>query len=301
MKIIGLPHTNVATSSRFKMLQKFLALAGDDYAIEYPNVEADKTPEQDIFSHLKLSSENLYVMYGFYGVCPTISKLIKRKIDFIFIDNGYTKTKHMLFQQDYTKSQHVFSVTVNNTRLNRITQTPCKTPYLQYRPRVRRGGDNIILCVPSPYVARAHGFLVDEWVERAKWNVRKLDKRIIVRKKSDAKTGVPFKELLDHACLTVTSQSLTGLESIAAGVPVITDSFTLSAPVSNPVETEYRNLSELYFPDEIRYNRWMTSLMGNEIQRCELDESAKFRCILRRQKKAFHNYEISDIQSQFAR
>lgn len=242
-------------------------------------------------------------MFGFNGVCDIIKRMMSEKIDFIFIDNGYT-TGRQRIHSDQPKHETTYSVTVNNTRLNYITKTSRCEPFLPYAKR-KIGGELIVICPPSQFVAKAHGIDIGEWVHNARRNLRHLDKPFIIREKQDVQTHGLFSKLLKDAALVVTSQSLTGLESIVAGVPVVSDRFSLSAPVSNTIDTVYRNLEDLQFPGQKKFGKWLNSLRDNEVtipkrKLTQLDYNA-FGRVTKQQQRAFHNYESSDIQSQFAR
>lgn len=256
MKLVGL--TAEIKRSKSRLLHAFLDSCGTDYKLI--NRDVDNKLEDDPFIDFKFKKDELYVIYGFFGVSKLIHRMILDKANFLFIDNGYTSSKHNLFNTIKKKADFTFSFTINNTRLNHITEATVKKPCFSYRGR-KTGGKNIVICIPSKYVANAHGFTVDQWVETAKEKLKHFDRPFVVRTKHDP---TPLKDILHESCLVVASQSLSGLEAIVSGVPVISDDFALSAPVSNSIVNTYSNIDDLFYPNKEQFDRWIMTLMSNE-------------------------------------
>ena len=256
MKLVGLITKKARLKSR--LLHDFLDSCGIDYKLVLR--EAPNRLEDDPFIDFKFKKDDLYVIYGFFGVAKLIRRMILNKVNFIFIDNGYTSSKHNLFNTINKKEDFTFSFTINNTRLNRITKATVKESCFSYRGR-KPEGKNIVICVPSEYVARAHGFTVNQWVETARTKLSRFGRPFVIRTKKDP---TPLKDILHESCLVVASQSLSGLEAIVSGVPVVSDDFTLSAPVSNSIDAPYSNIDDLFYPNKEQFDSWIMSLMSNE-------------------------------------
>jgi hypothetical protein len=260
--LVGLSGYNKSLKKR--LLQSFLRNSGLKYKITEPKIDVDELSKprykrlmlEDAYPDLEPKSDNLYVVYGLHGNTHIVRKLFEQKINCILIDNGYLNSVYL------NPEKVKYSVTLNNTRLNRIVCHEENPSPLRYTQR-KSGGTNIILCKPSEIIASVHGFSISDWLERAKENLHKLNKWFVVREKAQ-KDKQPFKEVLKDAALVVTAQSLTGMEAIQSGVPVVCDDFSLSKPVGNPIHTEYSNLDEIQYPSESLFHKWINSLRMNE-------------------------------------
>lgn len=279
MKLVGLITKKERAKSR--LLHTWLASCGIDYKLVHR--EAPNRLEDDPFANFKFKKDELYVVYGFFGVSKLIRRMILNKVNFLFIDNGYTSSKHNLFNTISNKKDTTFSFTLNNTRLNRVTEATVKEPILSYRDR-KEPGEKIVICVPSEYVAQAHGFAVDQWVETAKSKLNHFNRPFVIRTKHDP---TPLKDVLHESCLVVASQSLSGLEAIVAGVPVITDDFSLTAPVANSIDNSCSTIDDLSYPNKAQFDRWVMSLMSNEFP-LRQNAPTTFNAVMKLQHMSLH-------------
>jgi len=261
VKLIALANSN-QRSRKLKLVNCFLRLSGaKETKLITPNTPLVKAATWNAHPNLDYKKDAIYFMFGHFGVCPIINKLLQQQINFIYVDNGYLYSR---YKRDINKQSAKYSFTINNTRLSCITKQIVGDTGVEYVHR-KPGGDYILVVVPSEYIAVSHGFKISDWLEKVKRNLEPLGKPFVVRTYQDrAKKSIPFESMLDNACLTVTSQSLTGLDSLKHGVPVISDSFSLSNPVSGCIDKVYESLDDIYYPDDDRFNRWVGSLASNE-------------------------------------
>jgi hypothetical protein len=171
----------------------------------------------------------------------------KRNHPYILIDHGY-------FNRDMGLNWARFCV--SNYHCTDFRDSDRKIP----KVNEWKQGDNIIVIPPADKIKKIYG--ANDWLDKTISEIKRYsDKRIIVKHKSDGN----LSDLLRNAHCLVSFGSVSEVEAMISGVPVIVSAFSPAIPVSNRIE----NIENLVYPDRIR---WLHSLAAAEWHKDEMDK-----------------------------
>jgi hypothetical protein len=190
------------------------------------------------------------------GNAPLLREIIKRKIDFYYVDHAY-------FHSGY-KYPHWMRVTKNgfvqNSLLN-VDQNRLRDRFgdVKFQPYDYRDKTDIVVIPPSNTVGRF--FRQEDWETRTVEKIRQFtDRPIVVRKKEvepvldnmmtrmESKIQNKYTETLDEvlskAYCVVSFNSTVALTALQRGIPVICERFCPAFPLSHSYE-QIEDLQEL--------------------------------------------------------
>ena len=171
----------------------------------------------------------------------------KRNYPYILIDHGY-------FNREMNLTWARFCV--SNYHCTDWRDSDRKIPKIKEWQQ----GDNIIVIPPSDKIAKIYNAY--NWTDEAIHRIRLFsDRKIIVKHKSEGSLG----EHLKNAHCLVSFGSVSEVEAMIHGVPVIVSQHSPAIPVSNKIE----NIENLVYPDRIR---WLHSLAAAEWHKDEMDK-----------------------------
>jgi hypothetical protein len=171
----------------------------------------------------------------------------KRLHPYIVIDHGY-------FNRDINLSWARFCV--NNYHCTDWRDSDRKIPKI----REWNQGKNVIVIPPADKISRIYN--VYTWLESTISDIKRYtDRKIIVKHKLDGR----LSDFLPDAHCLVSFGSVSEVEAMIAGVPVIVSSHSPAIPVSNRIE----NIENLVYPDRIW---WLRSLAAAQWHKDEMDK-----------------------------
>ena len=174
-------------------------------------------------------------------------KCRKRNHPYILIDHGY-------FDRDINLSWARFCV--NNYHCTDWRDSDRKTP----KVKEWKHGENIIVIPPADKIKKIYDAW--NWLEITISDIKRYsDRKIVVKHKNDGNLGDYLK---DAHCL-VSFGSVSEVEAMINGVPVIVSENSPAHPVSNRIE----NIENLVYPDRIQ---WLRSLAAAQWHRDEMDK-----------------------------
>lgn len=112
----------------------------------------------------------------------------------------------------------------------------------------KKGGDHIVVCVPSPHFGARQNFNTGDWVEHVKEVLRQYTNRpIIMREKPKISNGIgPLSEALNGAHALICHRSNAAVEALMMGYPV----FTLRKCAAWPLARhQLSDIENPYYPD----------------------------------------------------
>jgi hypothetical protein len=171
----------------------------------------------------------------------------KRHHPYVVIDHGY-------FNRDINLSWARFCV--NNYHCTDWRDSDRKIPKI----REWKQGKNVIVIPPADKISRIYN--VYTWLESTISDIKRYtDRKIIVKHKPDGR----LSDFLPDAHCLVSFGSVSEVEAMIYGVPVIVSSHSPAIPVSNRIE----NIENLVYPDRIW---WLRSLAAAEWHKDEMDK-----------------------------
>jgi hypothetical protein len=194
------------------------------------------------------NGESIPVIVGnLHGADDIQIECRKRNHPYILIDHGY-------FNREINLSWARFCV--SNYHCTDWRDSGRKIPKIKEWQQ----GDNIIVIPPADKIAKIYNAY--NWVEVTIRDIKRYsDKKIIVKHKSEGSLG----EHLKNAHCLVSFGSVSEVEAMIHGVPVIVSQHSPAIPVSNKIE----NIENLVYPDRIR---WLHSLAAAEWHKDEMDK-----------------------------
>lgn len=182
--------------------------------------------------------------------------------DALYIDHGYFKRGH--YDGFYRCSWDGFQGALTPTA---PSDDRWRALGLELKPW-RKGGRNIIVCPPSPTVAKL--FARESWLERTLERIKAhTDRPIIVRNKQDAAARPLGLDLEDAHCL-VAFNSIAAVEAVIAGVPVIVDGHSAARPMAG-------YLAEIEHPVYPEREPWAHALAYSQFTLAEMRSGLAWR------------------------
>lgn len=169
---------------------------------------------------------------------------IQQEHPFWFIDSGYTNFLH-------GKQKIWHRLVRNNVHQTNIFEAPVdRLGVFETFPRQwRDGGEKILIIEPGASSAGIYGVDIEQWKDSVIRELREYtDRPIVVREKINKKVRKKlYQELLDEDYYCVINiNSAAAIESIWAGVPVITLHDHVSTPVAR---NKISDINDLYRPN----------------------------------------------------
>lgn len=216
--------------SQFNSLTKTISKAYRDIGEFYPRDWIQDDLPDDIFIRNTVNNESL------------IKHRISNNLPFLFMDSGYTNFLESGKKWHRLCVNHIHSTNVYRKLNNkRMSIFPClPQPW-------RTSGENILVVEPSAIQCKLFDIDIDQW---RSWVRRELNhcmhhpRSIIFREKVDKKIRQNLYQYLcneDIYCV-VNYNSNAAVESIWAGVPVITLGHHITAPVASTALTQINDL-----------------------------------------------------------
>ena len=150
---------------------------------------------------------------------------------------------------------------------------------LGQRIKTRKPGNHILLVVPSEKPCKFYGIDLNSWISDTVQTIQQnTDRPIIIRTKgtrNDRATHSIFADL-HNAHATVTFNSVAAVESVLAGVPVITFAPTAASPVA---ETQITNIEHPFMPDPDFVFIWASGLAYGQYHISELKDGSVYKLI----------------------
>jgi hypothetical protein len=171
----------------------------------------------------------------------------KRPHPYIVIDHGY-------FNRDFNLSWARFCV--NNYHCTDWRDSDRKIP----KVHEWKHGDNIVVIPPSEKIAKIYN--AHDWLEVITSDIKRYsDKKIVVKHKNEGR----LSDVLRNAHCLVSFGSVSEVEAMIYGIPVIVSAHSPAITVSNRIE----NIENLVYPDRIR---WLHSLVAAQWHKDEMKQ-----------------------------
>ena len=196
----------------------------------------------------KWNGESIPVIVGnLHGADDIQIECRKRSHPYILIDHGYfNREMNLTWARFCVSNYHCTDWRDSDRKIPKIKEW--------------HSGDNIIVIPPSDKIAKIYNAY--KWTDEAIRRIRLFsDRKIIVKHKSEGSLG----EHLKNAHCLVSFGSVSEVEAMIHGVPVIVSQHSPAIPVSNKIE----NIENLVYPDRIR---WLHSLAAAEWHKDEMDK-----------------------------
>jgi len=150
-------------------------------------------------------------------------------------------------------------------------------------------GDHILICPSSETVTYKHNNLTQgDWVDRAISQIKKLTNRDIrIRYKPRPNNewwGKDIKEDLDDCHCLITNMSLSAIDSILEGVPVVCDGRNVAWPVSTRF---IQFINDPLKPTKANVNEWMKLLANNQFTIEEMKNGTAYKVLSKQPNKVF--------------
>jgi len=150
-------------------------------------------------------------------------------------------------------------------------------------------GDHILICPSSETVSYKHNNLTQgDWVDRAISQIKKLTNRDIrIRYKprpGNEWWGKDIKEDLDDCHCLITNMSLSAIDSILEGVPVVCDGRNVAWPVSTRF---IQFINDPLKPTKANVNEWMKLLANNQFTIEEMKNGTAYKVLSKQPNKVF--------------
>ena len=150
-------------------------------------------------------------------------------------------------------------------------------------------GDHILICPSSETVTYKHNNLTQgDWVDRAISQIKKLTNRDIrIRYKPRPNNewwGKDIKEDLDDCHCLITNMSLSAIDSILEGVPVVCDGRNVAWPVSTRF---IQFINDPLKPTKDNVNEWMKLLANNQFSIEEMKNGTAYKVLSKQPNKVF--------------
>ena len=150
-------------------------------------------------------------------------------------------------------------------------------------------GDHILICPSSETMTHRHnGMSQGRWVASLMNKLTKLTNRDVrVRNKPRPNNewwGKDIKEDLDGAHCLITNMSLTAIDAVLEGIPIITDTRNVAWPVSSRY-IEFIN--DPLKPTHDKVNNWLKLLANNQFNLKEIEDGTAFNIISNQSDKLF--------------
>lgn len=221
-------------------------------------------PDQDI--KIKDNSKPFYREdsdYMFWGLVNN-NKNIIHDIEFFKTNYWFTDTPYFgrFDNKNLKPDNHYWRIAKNNIHvpfLSNLDNKRLKTFNITVKEK-RKKGEHILICPSSSGI---HNFLnYSNWLDETILQIKKFtDRPIVVRYKprgrgtsgpSEAK--IPLSEQLKNAWCCVTSCSISAVESLCEGVPVICHSRSFAKPICD------ERIANIENPKYVEPHDWLNSL-----------------------------------------
>lgn len=190
-----------------------------------------------------------------------IQDKIQNNLPFYFIDSGYTNFI------ETNKKWH--RIVVNDIHYGKFFEAPStRLDSFKMFPRPwRQDGYKILIIEPGPFQAKMFGVDIKKWKYNIVKEIRQYsDKPVYFRPKINKKKRKPlfFKLMSDDYYCIININSNASVESIWAGIPVI----TLFKHISNPVTAN--SISQIHNLPRPNIAPWLSMLSYSQFTRDEI-------------------------------
>tara|TARA_B100001113_G_scaffold339494_1_gene322774 strand:+ start:744 stop:1574 length:831 start_codon:yes stop_codon:yes gene_type:complete len=229
-----------------------------------------------------------------------ITQLEKDGSDWYFIDTGYLTEQITRYPEpkinDYDKTYfRIVKGGVHTLRgstkggKERLKQLDKKGIRCTFEGWNQGEGDHILICPSSETMTHRHnGMSQGRWVASLMNKLTKLTNRDVrVRNKPRPNNewwGKDIKEDLDGAHCLITNMSLTAIDAVLEGIPIITDTRNVAWPVSSRY-IEFIN--DPLKPTHDKVNNWLKLLANNQFNLKEIEDGTAFNIISNQGDKLF--------------
>ena len=229
-----------------------------------------------------------------------ITQLEKDGLDWYFIDTGYLTEQITRYPEpkinDYDKTYfRIVKGGVHTLRgstkggKERLKQLDKKGIRCTFDGWNQGEGDHILICPSSETMTHRHnGMSQGRWVASLMNKLTKLTNRDVrVRNKPRPNNewwGKDIKEDLDGAHCLITNMSLTAIDAVLEGIPIITDTRNVAWPVSSRY-IEFIN--DPLKPTHDKVNNWLKLLANNQFNLKEIEDGTAFNIISNQGDKLF--------------
>ena len=229
-----------------------------------------------------------------------ITQLEKDGSDWYFIDTGYLTEQITRYPEpkinDYDKTYfRIVKGGVHTLRgstkggKERLKQLDKKGIRCTFDGWNQEEGDHILICPSSETMTHRHnGMSQGRWVASLMNKLTKLTNRDVrVRNKPRPNNewwGKDIKEDLDGAHCLITNMSLTAIDAVLEGIPIITDTRNVAWPVSSRY-IEFIN--DPLKPTHDKVNNWLKLLANNQFNLKEIEDGTAFNIISNQGDKLF--------------
>ena len=201
-----------------------------------------------------------YMFWGFTGNnINLVHQIQDKKLNYWFTDTPYFgrfDNKNLL------PDNHYWRICKNNIHVSYIENLDNKR-FDKFNISIndeRKNGEHILVC---PSSAGIHNYLKkNNWLEQTVEKIKKhTDRPIVVRHKprgrgtsGPSEATIPIEKELENAWACVTSCSISAVESLCNGIPVLCDPISFAASVC---DTDYSKIENPKFIDP---TSWLHSL-----------------------------------------
>ena len=229
-----------------------------------------------------------------------ITQLEKDGSDWYFIDTGYLTEQITRYPEpkinDYDKTYfRIVKGGVHTLRgstkggKERLKQLDKKGIRCTFDGWNQGEGDHILICPSSETMTHRHnGMSQGRWVASLMNKLTKLTNRDVrVRNKPRPNNewwGKDIKEDLDGAHCLITNMSLTAIDAVLEGIPIITDTRNVAWPVSSRY-IEFIN--DPLKPTHDKVKNWLKLLANNQFNLKEIEDGTAFNIISNQGDKLF--------------
>lgn len=229
-----------------------------------------------------------------------ITQLEEDKTDWYYVDVGYLTEQITRYPEpkihDYDKTYfrivkgniHTISGSIQGgeERLKQLDQKGIRCTFDGWN---MGEGDHILICPSSETVTRRHNNLSQgRWVASVMNKLTKLTNRDIrIRNKprpGNEWWGKDITEDLDGAHCLITNMSLSAVDSVLTGIPIITDTRNVAWPVSSRY-IEFVN--DPLKPTRHKVTQWLKFLANNQFNLAEIENGTAWEVLSKQSDKLF--------------
>ncbi len=248
--------------------------------------------------------EGIYDTHFFWGLGESnvqkIIELEKNKIDWYYVDVGYLTEQITRYPipKIHDVDKTYFRIVKGNIHTltgskrggaERLKDLDSKGINVTFDGWKQGEGDHILLCPSSETVTYKHnGTTQGEWIESITKEIEKYTKREIrVRLKPRPKNewwNRDIRDDLDDCHCLVTNMSLSAIDAVMNGVPVVTDGRNVAWPVSTRF---IQFINDPLRPTDNNVNEWLKLLANNQFTIKEMADGTAYKVMSKQSDKIF--------------
>ena len=233
------------------------------------------------------SKKPIHFFWGLGADLPKqIKEVAKRGEEWWYVDTGYVTKDIKRYPTpdilDYDNTYfRICRGGIHTTNMKPIKTLPSRSRYFLSQKVFFKGWNNnadghILIAPSSETVTRfINKMTQEEWVENVVRRIKKItDREIRFRNKprpGNQWWNTDIKDDLKDAYCLVTNMSLSAIDAILLGVPVICDKKHVARPISSP------DINNLYKPDNV--NVWLQQLGDNQFTLKEIKNGTAYECL----------------------